>query len=212
MDINAWHNETLGNKVVESLKKNAFDALYFEKGEEALEYISAHISKDTKVAFGGSMTIKALKVKEKAEEKGAIILDHGDAKLSGDEKLKVMREELTSDLFLCSSNAVTLDGELINIDGAGNRVAAITFGPKKVILVVGINKICKDENEGFNRLKLIACPKNNMRLNKPNPCTKTGVCMDCKSDSRICRVYSVIKRKPMCSDITVIIVGESLGY
>lgn len=212
MDVNKYHNEVLGKSVVDALKKNFFEAFYFEKNEEAVQHILDNIDSGTKVAFGGSMTIKAMGIKEKAIEKGAIILDHGDPALQGDEKLKVMREELLSDLFLSSSNAVTLNGELVNIDGAGNRVAAMTFGPKKVIIVVGINKICKDENSAFERLETIACPKNNVRLKRPNPCTKTGVCMNCKLDTRICRIYSVLKRKPSLSDITVLVVGENLGY
>lgn len=212
MDINKMHNEILGNKVVEALKENYFDAVYFEDSMQAKQYILDNLKQGTKVAFGGSMTIKSMGIKEEAAKKKCVVFDHGEASLTPEEKLKVMRQELISDVFLCSSNAVTLQGELVNIDGAGNRVAAMTFGPEKVIIVVGINKIVMDEDEAFKRLKQIACPKNSIRLEKSNPCTKTGVCVDCKSQNRICRVYSVIKRRPSHSNITIIVVGENLGY
>ena len=213
MDVNTLHNELIAQRTVETLKRNGFEALYFNSKEEASDYILNFVKAGDKVGFGGSMTIKAMEMQNKIKEKGAVILDHGDPNLNVDEKLEVMRAQLTSDLFLCSTNAVTIDeGLLINIDGSGNRVAAMTFGPKKVIVVVGINKLCKNEDQAFERLKQIACPKNNIRLNMPNPCTKTGICMDCKSESRICRIYSVFKRRPMKNDMTVLIVGETLGY
>jgi hypothetical protein len=211
-EINEWHNEVTGIKAVEALKKNGFSAVYFETGDLASEFIINNVVKGDKVGFGGSMTIKKLGIQEEVKSMGGIVLDHNDASLSQDEKMETMRGELICDLFLCSSNAVTLEGELVNVDGAGNRVAAMSFGPKKVIIVVGINKICKNEATAFERIEQIAAPKNCKRLNLPNPCTKTGVCCDCKSDTRACRIYSVIKRQPMKSDITVVVVGENFGY
>jgi len=210
--IHDLHNEVIGLKAVESLKKNAFSAVYFKTGDQASEFIMNNVHKGDKVGFGGSMTVVKLGIQEKVAELGGIVLDHGDPTLSDDEKMETMRGELLSDVFICSSNAVTLDGELVNIDGVGNRVAAMSFGPKKVIVVVGVNKICKNEASAFERLEQVAAPKNNMRLNMPNPCTKTGVCMDCKADTRICRVYSVIKRKPVRTDIIVVVIGENFGF
>ncbi|MBU3090593.1 lactate utilization protein [Clostridium sp. CF011] len=211
-EIHTWHKETIGSKVVEVLKKNGFSAVYLEKGEEASEFIMSNVHKGDRVGFGGSMTISELGIQEKVKAMGGVVLDHGDPTLTPYEKVETMRGELLSDVYLCSSNAVTLDGELVNVDGAGNRVAAMSFGPKKVIVVVGVNKICKNEASAFERIEQIAAPKNNMRLNMPNPCTKTGVCNDCKTDTRICRIYSVIKRKPMRTDITVVVIGEDFGF
>ena len=211
-EIHNWHNETIGLKAVEALKKNGFSALYFQNGEEASEFIMSNIQAGDKVGFGGSVTIKSLGIQEKSKSMGVIILDHNDPTLSPEEKMETMRGELLSDVFLCSSNAVTLEGELVNIDGVGNRVAAMSFGPKKVIVVVGVNKICKNEAAAFGRLEQIAAPKNCKRLNMPNPCTKTGVCMDCRSEARACRIYSIIKRKPMRTDITVVVIGDDLGF
>ena len=211
-EIHNWHNETIGLKVVEALKKNMFSAIYCKSGDEASEFIMNNVQKGDRVGFGGSMTIKKLGIQEKVKSLGGQVLDHGDPTLSPEEKMETMRAELLCDVFLCSSNAVTLEGELVNIDGVGNRVAAMSFGPKKVIVVVGVNKICKNEASAFERLEQIAAPMNCKRLNMPNPCTKTGVCSDCKTDTRACRIYSVIKRKPMRTDITVVVIGEDFGF
>jgi len=211
-EIDNLHNEIIGLKVVENLKKNAFSALYFKTGVEAAEFIMGNINKGDKVGFGGSMTVVKLGIQEKVAAMGAVVLDHGDVTLSAEEKMETMRGELLSDVFICSSNAVTSGGELVNIDGGGNRVAAMSFGPKKVIVVVGVNKICKNEASAFERIEQVAAPMNNMRLNMPNPCVKTGVCMDCKADTRICRIYSVIKRRPMRTNIIVVVIGENFGF
>jgi len=211
-EICNWHNETIGVKVIESLKKNGFSTAYFKSGEEASEFIMNNVQKGDRVGFGGSMTVKKLGIQEKVQSMGGVVLDHGDPTLSPEEKLETMRAELICDVFLCSSNAITLEGELVNIDGVGNRIAAMSFGPKKVIVVVGVNKICKNEASAFERLEQIAAPMNCKRLDMPNPCTKTGVCSDCRADTRACRIYSVIKRKPMKTDITVVVIGEDFGF
>ncbi|OFI05602.1 hypothetical protein CLOACE_16080 [Clostridium acetireducens DSM 10703] len=209
---NLENNKAIGEKVVKALKKNLFDADYCSNTEEAVEYIMKYVKPNCKIGFGGSVTIQSINVKGKINKLPVTILDHNDSNLSKEEKLEIKRQQLICDLFLCSSNAITLNGELVNIDGAGNRVAAMTFGPKKVIIVAGINKICSNEEEAFKRLKEVACIKNNKRLKLKNPCVETEKCVDCHSHTRICRVYSVIKRKPMNSDITVLVVGEELGY
>ncbi len=212
MNINDWHNETIGQKVVKALQKNEFDAVYFASAADAAEHVLKHISAGDVVGFGGSVTMKELGIPEKALEKGAKILDHNKDGLSPEEKDSIRRQQLISDVFLCSANAVTLDGCIVNIDGVGNRVAAMTYGPKKVVIVAGINKIAKDVHAAFQRIRSVASPKNNKRLNLPNPCTASGTCMDCQAKTRTCRIYSVMKKKPMSSDITVVIVGEQLGY
>ncbi|GAA0126959.1 MULTISPECIES: lactate utilization protein [Clostridium] len=210
--IHHWHNDTLGRKVVKALEKNQFHAIYVDTKEEAENFIMYHIKSGDNIAFGGSQTIKAMNLKRKIRELGGNIIDHGEEGLNKEEKLSVMRKELISDLFLCSSNAITLDGKLVNIDGAGNRVAAMSFGPKKVIIVAGINKIVENVEEGFKRIQNNVAPKNCKRLGVKNPCVIEGTCVNCNSQSRICRISSVITKRPMQSDISVIIVGEELGY
>lgn len=212
MSVKEWHDEVLGQRLVEALKKNGFDAVYCPSCNEAVDYVLQHVQKGSRVGFGGSTTLETLQLAQKVEAKGGIVLNHNRPGLTQEEKLKIQREEIISDLFLCSVNAITLDGWLVNVDGVGNRVAALTFGPRKVIALVGKNKICSDVNAAMNRIKTLAAPMNCKRLNLDNPCIKTGTCMNCASNSRICRVYSVMVRRPMSSDITVVLVGEDLGF
>lgn len=211
MSIKQWHNDIIGQKVVEALKKNYFDAVYFSDQEGAEEHILQYISPGNIVSFGGSMTLtEDMEFQKKVVAKGGNITEFSYE--SPEIMAECMRKQLLSDVFLSSSNAVTMDGYLVNIDGVGNRVAAMTFGPKKVILVVGTNKICPDVESAWKRLERIASPMNMKRLELDTPCSKTGYCVDCRSESRGCRIYSVIKRKPRLTDITVVVIGQNLGY
>lgn len=212
MSVAEWHDEVIGKKVVENLKKNGFDAVYYSEREKAVEHVLSFISPGIKVGIGGSMTLTELNIPDRAALKGADVLDHNIPGLSREEKREIRRQQLICDLFLSGTNALTLDGYLVNVDGVGNRVAAMTFGPKKVVIVAGMNKICRDVEAGFERIKSIASPRNNKRLSIANPCISNGVCTDCQGETRICRIYSVIKKKPMDTDITVVLIGEDLGY
>lgn len=194
------------------MKKNGFEAVYFSNRDEATEFVLDFVKPEMSVGCGGSVTLKELGIPEKAREKGAEILDHGQPGLSPQEKQDIRRKELVCDLFLSSTNAVTIDGYLVNVDGVGNRVAALSFGPKKVIVVVGINKLSSSIDAAFERIRSYAAPMNNKRLALDNPCADAGICKDCNTESRICRVYSVLKKRPTLSDFTVVLVGESLGY
>ena len=211
-DVMNWHQEAIGNRVLEVLKKNFFNAVYFPDAGKAAEYLMGFVKSGMTVGFGGSMTVKGMGIQDKVKEKGGVVLDHGAPGLSPEETLAIRRKQLTCDLFLTGTNAVTLDGWLVNVDGAGNRVAAMTFGPQKVIAVVGTNKICKDLDAALARIEQYAGPLNNKRLSRPNPCVTAGVCMNCQGQSRICNIYSILKRKPAILDFTVVVVGESLGY
>ena len=210
--VETWHYETLGKAACAALGKNGFDARYAATGAEALALVGSFIKPGMKVGFGGSMTLRGIGVHEKAKELGAEILDHSAPGLDAERQMEVRRAQLTCDLFLSGTNALTLDGELLNVDGNGNRVAALTFGPRKTVVVAGANKIVRDLDEAFERIELWAAPMNNKRLDKPNPCVKAGSCQDCKGETRLCRAYSILKRRPSLSDFTVIVVGESLGY
>ena len=211
-DFRSWHNETIANAALKALKKNFFDAVYFADTGKAAEYIMGFVKSGMAVGFGGSETIKSMGIQDKVKEKGGVILDHNAQGLPDEEKLTIRRKQLTCDLFLTGINAITLDGWLVNVDNTGNRVAAMTFGPQKVIAVAGINKIRKDLNAAFDRIESMASPLNNKRVLRQNPCVTTGTCMDCQSETRICRIYSILKRKPNLTDITVVLVGEPLGF
>ena len=212
MNLHQWHNDILGERTVEALKKNNFDAVYFTDKKDAVEHILSFMESGAKIGVGGSATVKSLGILEKAKEKGAHILDHNVTGLSAEEKMDIRRQQLLSDVFICSTNALTLTGELVNIDGVGNRVAAMTFGPKKVIIVAGVNKICQDAHAGYERIKMIAAPINCKRLSLSNPCATVGTCMNCQTKSRSCNIYSTIKKKPASTDITVVVIGENLGF
>jgi len=215
LDVNPveqWHYETLGKAACEALKKNGFEAVYAANGVEALAKVAAMIKSGMKIGFGGSMTVKALGIPDRAVAAGAQILDHNAPGLDKEQKLEIMRAQLTCDLFISGSNAITLEGDIVNVDGNGNRVAALTFGPKKTVVVVGANKITRDLDEALARVETMAAPMNNKRLDRPNPCVKSGQCMDCQGETRICRAYQILRRKPSLSDFTVVVVGESLGF
>ncbi|MDD2499028.1 MAG: lactate utilization protein [Desulfitobacteriaceae bacterium] len=212
MSVQKWHHEVIGQRVVEALKNNEFEAVYVPTRQKAAEYVLNFIKPGDSIGMGGSATLGELDITPKITGKGAHILNQNQPGLSPEEKDSIRHRQLISDVFLCSSNAITLDGYLVNVDGVGNRVAAMTFGPKKVVVVAGINKICEDVQAAFRRIALVAAPQNNKRLGLPNPCVVTGICADCRAKTRVCRIFSVMKRKPMLSDITVVVVGESLGY
>lgn len=210
--VEAWRDETIGAATVKALRKNDFDAVYVADIEEAAKRVMAFIDQGKTIGFGGSMTIKALRIADKAQELGAVILDHNAPGLSPEKKMEILRSQLTCDVFISGSNAVTLEGHIVNVDANGNRVAALTFGPKKTVVVVGTNKIVRNLEEAQVRIETLASPMNNKRLDKPNPCVKSGTCQDCALETRICRAYQVLRRRPALSDFTVIVVGSFLGF
>lgn len=206
-----WYNEELLKRVANNLNSNFFNAYYFHTRSEAQKHIFSRIQKGMKIAFGGSMTVRELNIQNYAIGEGAIVFDHNAVGLSDEDKLHIMREQLTSDLFICSSNAITTDGFLVNVDGNGNRVAAMIFGPKKVMIVAGINKIVHSEEEAFNRLKFVAGPMNMKRLDRNTPCGADGTCHNCSSSSRGCRAYTVLRKRPSLTPTEVILIDEVIG-
>ncbi len=210
--VETWHAETLGNSAAAALNRNGFSAQYCPGRQNVTAIVQQWLTKGSSVGFGGSMTVRDLGIQELAAAAGCEILDHNAPGLEPEARKAILRRQLTSDLFVSSSNAVTLDGEIVNVDGTGNRVAALTFGPKKTLVIVGINKVVKNLEEAYARIENFASPMNNKRLDRNNPCVKTGVCMDCKLETRICRIYSVLRMRPSMSDFSVIIVGENSGY
>lgn len=211
-EMNTWHGRTLGLKTVEALRKNRFEAEFFETREDAAIAVLKMISAGMEVAFGGSQTARQLNLQQMVTEAGATILDHNATGLSDEQKIDVMRLQQTCNVFICSSNAVSLQGELFNIDGQGNRVAAMAFGPRRVIVIAGVNKLVADEEAAWQRIRTIAAPVNFKRLNRPNPCAKYGVCMNCNLPTRGCNIYVATRRKPPMMDFSVFIVNESLGF
>ena len=212
MDVFKWQAETLGQRAVEALKQNFFDAMYIETVPEAVVEVIKFIHPGCTVGFGGSQTTKNMGLAEAITAAGGVILNHNDPDLSPEQRIEVMRQQQVCDVFISSSNAITLDGALCNVDGHGNRISAMIFGPLKVVIIAGTNKICKDEAAAWELVKTIAAPLNMKRLNRPNPCTKTGECMDCNLPTRGCNAYLTLRKKPSLTDFSVIIIGEDIGY
>ncbi len=210
--IKQWWIDERVKKTIEKLVAHEFNAIYVKTKEEAIEEIWKHIVPNAKVGVGGSITIRELGILDQLKAKGNIIYDHWTPGLSKEESFQIRKDQITSNLFLSSVNAITMNGELVNIDGAGNRVNGTIFGPGKVIVVAGYNKIVEDVQEAIKRIKNVAAPMNAKRANLDVPCAKLGRCVDCNSPNRICRVVVIHERKPMLTNILIILVGEELGY
>ncbi|MCX8192155.1 MAG: lactate utilization protein, partial [Nitrososphaerales archaeon] len=159
-EAKVWYNEKIVETTLKNLTKNGFNVLYVPKKEDALKKILEMVPMDAKVGVGGSLTIREMGLIEALKNRGNIVLDTWQPNLPKKDELEMRRNHLTSDVFISSTNALTIDGKLVNIDGVGNRVAAMIFGPKKVIVVAGINKIVKDVNEGIKRIRDLAAPLN----------------------------------------------------
>jgi len=195
--------DTIGNRTVDALKKNRFKATYCQTVEDALAQLEKLIPPEATVGIGGSVTLQQLNVLTTLEARGKTVYNHSKPGLTPEEIMEIRRKQLTCDVFLTGTNAITQNGELVNTDGTGNRVAAMIFGPQKVIIVAGVNKIVKDLTEADERIKTIAAPLNNKRLKRPNPCVETGRCMDCQGSTRICNVTTILSKCPNTTNIEI---------
>lgn len=212
IELNTWTSEKKCRKLVEKLAKKHFTAVYCATAQAAADYILEQAKTAKNVGFGGSLSVADLKLTTILADQGKEILNHGFPDLTPEQKQTVMKRQQTCDLFLSGTNAVTLDGCLVNIDGNGNRVAAMIYGPSKVIVVVGRNKIVEgDIADAIRRIKDKSAPPNAMRLNKQTPCAVTGFCADCDSPQRICHVTTIIDSKPTLTDFHVLVVNEDMG-
>ena len=199
-------------EVVASLKKNEMEALYFPTAAEAKEEVLRRVPPGATVGAGGSVTLREMGLLEALEKRGNEVYDHWKEGLSPEGRLEVGRKHQRSDVFITSTNALTLDGKLINVDATGNRIASMIMGPQKVLVITGVNKIVKNLNQGLARLKKIA-PLNCQRRKDPTPCAEDLSCHDCDTPARICRVTTIIERRPWgMKEFTVILVGQELGY
>ncbi|MDR1239963.1 MAG: lactate utilization protein [Treponema sp.] len=201
--------------IVKNLQSRKFDAYYCRTGEEAAEKALSLIPEKSSVSWGGSVTIHETGLVERLYKTDLKIIDRDKAK-TGEERNDMMRTALLCDVFVTSANAISEDGVLVHIDGLGNRVAAIAFGPKSVIIIIGMNKVCKTIGDARNRARNYAAPVNALRIYKnppgKTPCSNAGICGDCKSEGCIC---SYIVETRMCNPpgrIKIILVGESLGF
>lgn len=208
-----WSHEQRCRKAVAALATNGFNALYCATPRDAAEVVLAEAAGAASIGFGGSMSVVGLDVESRLREMGKEILNHSNPALSRDERIEVMRRQLTCDLFLSGTNALTLSGELVNIDATGNRVAAMIFGPRKVIVVAGRNKLVDGTaREAIARVKSMATPPNSRRLKFKTPCASSGFCSDCNSPDRLCRATTILDRRPRMTEMTVLVVNADLGF
>jgi hypothetical protein len=162
--------------------------------------------------MGGSFTLGQLNFPDEAQKRSLKLLNPFAKGLSPEEVNKIRRAIFSADFFVASSNAITEDGKLFNIDATGNRVGPMFFGPKKVVLICGANKIVRDMTEAYRRVQEWVAPMNVKRLGYKPPCGQTGQCADCSSPDRICNVYVTLAKKPRMTDYMIFIVGEDLGF
>lgn len=211
MDYIKVRNDLLGKTLVENFNKNFFESYYCSTKEEAKNKALSLIEENSTVAWGGSMSIQECGLLDAVKNGNYKVIDR-DLAQSMDERFDLMRKALTCDTFLMSSNAVSKEGELVNIDGMGNRVSALCFGPKQVIVIVGLNKVAPDRDSAIKRARNVAGPINSQRFNFDTPCTKTGACYDCKHPDCICAQMVITRICKPKGRIKVIFCGESLGF
>ncbi|KEJ92392.1 lactate utilization protein [Synergistes jonesii] len=205
-------NKQLGETVCKALAARGFRAQYADDGEAACERVLEMIADGASVGIPGTVTVRELGLPERLEEKGCRISEHWLPGMTPEERRAAMIGELSADWFLTSANALAMDGTIVNVDGTGNRTAGMSWGPGKVIYIIGVNKITPDVHSALKRARNVATPPNALRLARRTPCAVTGRCSDCDSEDRLCRIVMLLERAPIGRECHVIIVGEELGY
>lgn len=203
--------EKRGQILVKNLKSRQFEAYYCPDKESALQKALELIPEGASVGWGGCLSAEQIGLVE-AVRKGNYAAIDRDAARSPEERRELMRRALLSDVFLTGANAISLDGQMVNIDGNGNRVAAIVYGPESVIVVAGMNKVMDTLDAAVTRARTIAAPMNKQRFAAPTPCMVTGVCADCKSEGCICNQILITRNTRPAGRIKFILVGEELGF
>ncbi|MGI6204240.1 MAG: lactate utilization protein [Anaerovoracaceae bacterium] len=204
-------NKVLASRIIDLLSQRHMHGDYVETKEEAGELVLKMIPEGSSVGWGGSASLDEINIKDDLRSGNYRVYDRDNAK--DDQDLHIIeRQCLTADVFLMGTNAITEDGQLVNLDGNGNRVAALAFGPDKVIVIAGINKICPDLDDAVKRVRRTAAPTNAFRFPGDTPCRKFGICGDCRMEDCICSQL-LITRGSMTKDrVNVVIVGEPLGF
>lgn len=216
-----------GMVAVKNLKKNNFEAHYCDSIGEAGKLTLSLIPDNGIIGCGDSHTIFALGLDQELEKKNCVAIPHTCAVNnyaidnnspgwnilgSKQEMRDILMQYLVANVFVLGANAITIDGQIINIDGAGNRIAGSLYGSDRIIVIAGANKLVKDLNAGLDRLRFVAAPMNNIKYGNDLACNTSGLCSDCKSEQRNCNITNIIHKRPQDSDFHVIIIGEELGF
>ncbi len=197
--------------IIKNLAKRNMEGFYCDTKKDAVEKALEIMEEGSVIAWGGSESVKECGLMDAIHNGKYELIDRSAAK-TPQEHREIFAKTVMSDYYLMSTNAITISGELVNIDGNGNRVAALIHGPEHIIIVAGMNKVTADVESAYKRVKTYACPPNAVRLNKNIPCAKTGICGDCLADQCFCNQIVVTRRSGHAGRIKVILVGEELGY
>jgi hypothetical protein len=203
-------------ETLKNLLANNFEARFAENAGAVKQIVLNLISKDAIVGIGDSATIRQVGIVDDLEKKGIVVLNPFSRELTTDPAKTMVRDDISRRIFSCDllasgTNAVTMDGKLVNIDAVGNRVASMIFGPRKVFIIAGKNKIVKDVDQALYRIKNIIAPFHARTKGFATPCAEAGKCSDCNAPKRICSVTSIIEKRPWRTEISVILVDEDLG-
>lgn len=212
MTPNEQRNERLGAKMVKAMQRRHFDAYYCATASEAKAKVNELIPDGANVTWGGTMTVRDMDIPQMLQERGTLKVWDRDKVETPEEKQEMYLRAFQADYYLSSANAITEDGVIVNIDGNGNRVAAITWGPQHVIFVVGMNKVAQDPEAALKRARSTAAPINAARFDIQTPCQLDGQCHNCNSPQSICNYIHFLRNSSKPGRIIVILVGENLGY
>lgn len=211
-EFKKWHNQTVARDIVEVLNKKKYVATYAENFEEARKLVLDMIPEGVSIGIGGSITLTEMGLIDTFREGNYRLIDRYEPGITWQEVGNRYKEALHADYFVTGTNAITRNGELVNVDSSGNRVAAMIYGPSKVVIVAGVNKVVDDLEEAMKRLKKIA-PLNCKRLNHQTPCRETGYCCDCSTQHRMCNFTGIIHHGMKIEDrINIIVVAEEAGF
>ena len=211
MTPNEQRNERLGAKMVKAMQRRHFDAYYCATASEAKVKVNELIPDGASVTWGGTMTVRDMNIPKMLQERGTLKVWDRDLVETPEEKQEMYLRAFQADYYLSSANAITEDGVIVNIDGNGNRVAAITWGPKHVIFVIGLNKVAQTVEAALARARSTASPINAARFDIKTPCQQDGICHNCNSADSICNYVHFLRNSPRGRH-TVVLVGETLGY
>ena len=204
-------NERLAERMIKNLKRRNMEAFYCKTSEETIQKVLELIPDGSSITWGGSMTIRDMGLPDALRKKGTYEVLDRDLVEGNEGKVQMYVRAFTTDVYLSSANAISEDGVIVNIDGNGNRVAAITWGPKKVIFIIGLNKVAQTVEAALARARSTASPINAARFDIKTPCQVDGVCHNCNSPESICNYVHFLRNSPHGKH-TVILVGENLGY
>lgn len=205
------HYQNTAKTIINNLEKRQMKGWYCEDRAAAIKKVLELVPNHASVTWGGTMTMEECGLMDALKKGSYTLIDRLAAK-TAQEKKELFAKAVCADYFFMSTNAITLDGELINVDGAGNRVACLSCGPDNVIVLAGMNKVVTTVREGHERVRNTAAPMNALRLNKKTPCAVTGKCAGCQSPDCICSQIVITRRSHIPGRIQVVLIGEELGY